>query len=157
GIGDELETQPQPALLTGLAGIGAARRAIGGGFEMRVAEAAIAAARHSHLFSHPGEIGSQCLIVFFEDLRAGGKLEHEVGSVGAGPLLAHAMAAGPGLEVLVIAIVDQRVQSVDGFDPHIAAPATVATVGSTELDELLAPEADGAFAAVSRAHIDLRL
>ena len=31
-------------------------------------------------------------------------------------LLAHAVAAGLGLEMLLVAIVDQRVQAVDAFD-----------------------------------------
>ena len=43
GVGDQFQPQPDPALLADLAGIGVARRAVGGGFEMRVAEAAIAA------------------------------------------------------------------------------------------------------------------
>ena len=43
GIGDEFQPQPDGALVARLARIGVARRAVGGGFEMRVAEAAIAA------------------------------------------------------------------------------------------------------------------
>ena len=43
GIGDQLQPQPDPALLACLAGIGVARRLVGGRLEMRVAEAAIAA------------------------------------------------------------------------------------------------------------------
>ena len=43
GVGDQLQPQPDPALLARLAGIGVARRAVGRGLEMRVAEAAIAA------------------------------------------------------------------------------------------------------------------
>ena len=43
GIGDQLQAQPDPALLAGPALVGAARRAVGRALEMRVAEAAIAA------------------------------------------------------------------------------------------------------------------
>ena len=43
GVRDELEAQPKRALLALLTGIGAARRAIGRGLEMGIAEAAIAA------------------------------------------------------------------------------------------------------------------
>ena len=43
GVGDQLQPQPDPALLAVLAGIGVARRAVGRRLEMRVAEAAVAA------------------------------------------------------------------------------------------------------------------
>ena len=46
-IGDELQSQPQPALLAHLARIGTARRPVGRRLEMRITEAAIAAARQA--------------------------------------------------------------------------------------------------------------
>ena len=49
-----------------------------------------------------------------------------------------------GLEVLLIAVVDQRVEVGDALDPDVAALAAVAAVGAAELDELLAPERDAA-------------
>ena len=67
------------------------------------------------------------------------------------------MGAALRLEVLLVAIVDQRVEAVDDFDDDIAAAAAIAAVGAAELDELLAPEADAAGAAVARADIDLGL
>ena len=51
GVGDQFEPQPDPALLADLAGIGVARRAVGRGFEMRVAEAAIAAFGEHEFFA----------------------------------------------------------------------------------------------------------
>ena len=51
GIRDQLQPQPDPALLARLAGIGVARRAVGGGFEMRVAEPAIAAFGEHEFFA----------------------------------------------------------------------------------------------------------
>ena len=45
GVGDQLQPQPDGALLAGLAGIGAARRLVGRGLEIGIAEAAIAALR----------------------------------------------------------------------------------------------------------------
>ena len=45
GIGDQLQPQPDPALLAGPAGAVLARRPVGRGLEMGIAEAAVAAAR----------------------------------------------------------------------------------------------------------------
>jgi hypothetical protein len=112
GVGDQLEPQPDPALLAGLAGIGAARRAVGGGPEMRVAEAAVAALGQHHALAHIGEIGKQRFLVLVEHLRAGGHLEHHVVASAAVAVLAHAVGAGAALEVLLVAVVDQRVQAV---------------------------------------------
>ena len=50
--------------------------------------------------------------------------------------------AGLGLEMLLVAVVDQRVEPVDAFGPDVAAAAAVAAVRPAELDELLAPERD---------------
>ena len=41
---------------------------------MRIAEAAIAAARQEYTVSDLGEIGDQCLVVFLEDLAPAGTL-----------------------------------------------------------------------------------
>lgn len=73
---------------------------------------------------------------------------------GAGAVAAHAVRADGGLEMLLKAEIDQRVQPVDGLDPDVAASAAIAAVGSTELDEFLAPEGDAARAAVTRLDID---
>src|ERR1700743_1335726 len=70
-------------------------------------------------------------------------------------ILAHAVDAFLRLEVLLIAIVDQRVQPVDDFDDDIAATPTIAAGGTTELDELLAAERHAAVATVAGADIDL--
>ena len=65
------------------------------------------------------------------------------------------MHAGLGLEVLLIAIVDQGVETFDGLDPDITAAAPVAAVGPAELDIFLAPERDGARAAIAGTNVDL--
>ena len=80
-----------------------------------------------------------------------GHLQHHVGALGAGAVAAHAVAAGGGLEMLLVAVVDERVEAVDAFGPDVAAAPAVAAVGAAELDELLAPEGDGAGAAVAGA------
>ena len=103
------------------------------------------------------QIGDQGLVVLFEDLRADRHLEHDVGGVGAGPQAPHAMAAGRGLEMLLVAIVDQRVEAVDGLDPDIAALAAVAAIGAADFDEFFAPERHRPRTAVAGADIDLCL
>ena len=59
------------------------------------------------------------------------------------------MHAGLGLEMLLVAVVDQRIQPVDGFDPDIAAASAITTIRPAELDEFLTAERDGACAAVA--------
>jgi hypothetical protein len=98
--------------------------------------------------------------VYVEDLRADRHLEHDVLAVGAMAVLAHAIGALLGLEVLLIAIVDQGVQSIDHFDDYVAAASAIAAITAirpAEFDELLAPERDTSVAAVAGADIDLRL
>ena len=62
-----------------------------------------------------------------------------------------------GLEMLLVAVVDERVEPVDAFDQDVAAAAAVAAVRPAELDELLAPERDAARPAVAGADVDLGL
>src|SRR6185369_8085615 len=104
-----------------------------------------------------GEVVDQRLAVLVEDLRADRHLEHDRFAVGAMAVLAHAIGALLRLEVLLVAIVDQRVQAVDHFDDDVAAAAAIAAGGAAELDELLAAERHAAVAAVAGADIDLCL
>ena len=60
-----------------------------------------------------------------------------------------------GLEMLLVAVVDQRIEAVDAFGDHVAAMAAVAAVRPAELDELLAPERDAAVPARAGLDIDL--
>ena len=104
-----------------------------------------------------GQVRDQSFAILIDDLGAGRQLEHHVGTLGAGAVLAFAVAALLGLEMLLVAVVEQRVEIGHAFHDHVAAFAAVAAVGPAELDELLPAEADGAIAAVTRAHIDLGL
>ena len=78
-------------------------------------------------------------------------------AVGAVAVLAHAAAAALRLEMLLVAVVDQRVEAVDGLDDHVAAAPAVAAVRAAELDEFLAAERHAAVPAVAGADIDLGL
>ncbi len=107
---------------------------------MGIAETAIAALGDPHPVADPGEIGDQRLIILFVDLGAGGNLEGDIAGIGAGPQPAHAMAAGRRLEMLLVAVIDEGVETVDRLRPDIAAIAAVAAIGAAQFDEFLAPE-----------------
>ena len=124
---------------------------------MCVAETAIAAAGEDYALPGRDQVGDQGLAVLLEDLRSGGQLQHHVGAAGAGAVLAHAVAALLRLEMLLIAVVEQRIEVGYALDHDIAALAAGAAIGAAEFDELLTPKADGAVAAIAGADIDLGL
>src|SRR3712207_6650743 len=157
GIRDELEAQPDPALVALEARIGPARRPVGRGGEMGVAEAPVAAPGEEHALARMGHVGDERLAVLVEDLGARRHLQHDILALGAGAVLAHAVLALLGLEVLLVAVVDEGVETLDALDPDVAAAAAVAAVRAAELDELLASERHGARAAVAGADVDLGL
>src|ERR1700728_1414341 len=102
-VGDELEPQADGELFAGLSWIGAARRAIGRGLEVRVAETAVTAPRKHGGLAGLDEVRKQHLAVLFVDLGADRHLKHGIGSARAMPILAHAAAAVLGLEMLLVA------------------------------------------------------
>ena len=157
GVRDQLEAQDQRALDSRLAWIGAARRAIGRGGEMGVAEAAVAAPGDDDALSFACEIGEHRPGFVVEHLRADRNLQHHVGAASAGAVLAHAVHAGLGLEMLLVAEVDQRIEAAGAFDDDVAAPPAVAAVRAAELDEFLASEGDAAGAAVAGSNVDAGL
>src|SRR5262249_14751830 len=105
--------------------------------------------------SHIGEVREQGLAVLLVDLGARRHLEHGIVAARAVAVLAHAAAAVLGLEMLLVAVVDERVEPVDRLHDHVTALAAVAAVRPAELDEFLAPERHAAVRAVARADISL--
>ena len=95
------------------------------------------------------------LAVLAEDLGAHRDPQGRVRAIVAVAVAAHAMDAGLGLEMLVVAEVDQGVQALDRLDPDVAAPATVTAVRATVLNVFLPPERHGPAAAVSGPDVDL--
>jgi hypothetical protein len=128
--------------------------AVGGGFEIVVAEAAIAAVGDAHPVAQFGEIGDQGFIVGFVNFGAGGHLEHDVVRIGPGAQTPHAMTCCPHLEVLLVAIVNQGVKTIHRFNPYVAAIAAVAAIGTAHFNEFFAPERHGAGSAITGAHIN---
>ena len=78
---------------------------------MQVAEAAVAALGDDDALALLGEVGEQGARVLVEHLRADRDLEHGVRAAPAGAVAAHAVHAGLGLEMLLVAEVDQRVEA----------------------------------------------
>src|SRR5262249_62115703 len=127
---------------------------VGRAFEAGVGDAAFAALGGPCLRADRGEVGEQRLAVLLVDLRADRHLHHDVGTAGAMTILTHAGTAVLRGVVLLVAVVDQRVEAVDRDHHHVAAAAAIAAVGPAKLDELLAPERQAAVPAVTGADID---
>jgi hypothetical protein len=59
--------------------------------------------------------------------------------------------------VLLVAIVDERVQIVRRLQDDVSTTPAIATIRPTILDELLATESDAARAAIAGFDVELRL
>src|SRR4029453_17478624 len=122
---------------------------------MRIAKAHVAALCDHRTLAHFGEIGDERLAVFFVDLGADRHFENDILAVGAGPVLAYPIAPALRFEMLLVAVIDQSIEAVDGLDHHVAAFASIASVRPAELDEFLAPERHAALAARAGRYVDL--
>src|SRR5438477_8642960 len=124
---------------------------------MRVAEAAIAAAQQDDALARLGQIGEHGFLVVIEDLGPDRHPQHEIAALGAGLVGAGAATAFLSPKMLLIMVVDQRVQIVRRLEHDVAALAAIATIRPAKLDELLAAKAHGAAAAVTALQVDLGL
>ena len=70
------------------------------------------------------------------------------------PQSAHAVACRAHFEVLLIAIINQRVQRINRFHPNITAIAAVTAIGTAHLDEFFTPKRDSTRSPVTGTHID---
>jgi hypothetical protein len=156
-VGDQLQPHPDPAFFAFLAGIGVFRGLVDRALEVQVAPAAVAALGQQQARARVVEVGDQGFLVLFEDLGADRDLQQHVVARRAVARAAHAVDARAGLEVLLIAVVDQGVEAFDGLDPHVAAATAVAAVRAAVLDVLLAAERHRSAAAVTGADVDLAL
>src|SRR5262249_56022417 len=101
---------------------------VGGTGERGVGEAAVAGGGDQRALSHIGEVREQGLAVLLVDLGARRHLEHGIVAARAVAVLAHAAAAVLGLEMLLVAVVDERVEPVARMPDHATALAAVAAV-----------------------------
>ena len=95
-----------------------------------------------HALARPGEIGEQRPALLVEHLRSDWDFQHGVVAATAGAISAHPVHAGLGLEMLLVAKVDERVEAVRAFDHDVPAAPAVAPVRAAELNEFLAAERD---------------
>ena len=124
---------------------------------MGIAKPAVAAAQEHDALAQLGQIGKQHGAVLLIDLGADRHFQDGIGAIGAVTVLAHAGAAIFCKKVLLVAVVDQRVETIDGLHHHVAAIAAVAAVRAAELDEFLAAKRDAAVASGAGTDVDLSL
>jgi len=124
---------------------------------MRVPKAAISASRNKRALPRLDKIGKERFVVLGKDLRSWRNLQYGAIAVCASPVGAHAVLAVAGLEMLLIAEIDQGVEIGDTLDPNIAAATAIAAVGAAEFDEFLPPEGEAAISAFPRPNVDFCL
>ena len=153
-VGQQLQLELEVLLLPLCAGLREARRLVGGGGEVHVAEAAAAA-----LADHEARAG---LAHVGEDLAGGGVLHQRAGGhaqlerrLGEAVLVgAAAVLPAPGPVLADVAVVEQRVHlGVDDQD-HVAAPAAVPAGRAAAGDELLPSPGHGAVSPVAGGDLD---
>ena len=103
-----------------------------------------------------GQVGDQRLLVLFVDFRADGHHQGHVLARRPRHVPAHAVNARLRLEVLAVAIIDQRVQVLRRLREDVPAPPAIAAVGAAELHELLAAKGQRPRPARAGAKVDAR-
>ena len=154
-IGDEFEFELEAALLAFGAGLGVARGLVGGGWEVPVAAAALAAAGDDDALAGLVEVGQEDAVLGVVDERAGRDGDDEVLAVLAVHLLAHGRLAALGVPVVLAGEIEEGVFVRVGEEDDAAAVAAVAAIGAALGDVLFAAERDAARAAVTGLYVDL--
>src|SRR5438477_174330 len=95
---------------------------------MRIAEPAIAAAQQHDTLAGLGQVGEHGLLVVVEDLGPDRHAQHEIAALGAGLVGAGAATPFLGTKMLLITVVDQRVQIVRRLEHDVAALAAIAAI-----------------------------
>src|SRR5437879_5860348 len=124
---------------------------------MAVAKAAIAAAQQHDTLARADQVGEEAFLVVGENLRPDRHAQHDVAPLRT--RLVRPGAAAPVLcpEMLLVAVIDQRVEIVGGEEDDVAALAALAAIGPAEFDEFLAAKAHRPAPAVTALQIDLAL
>ena len=76
---------------------------------MCISHAAAAATGENDPLAHLGQVRDQGFVVVFENLRADRQTQDGILAVGPSAVLAHTVNAALGLEMLLIAVIDQGV------------------------------------------------
>src|SRR5690606_15828192 len=144
-----LELQLEVAGLAGLAGRGLARRAVGARLEAGVAQTVPAALGDQQALSRLDQVANHLLGVGVDHRGTHRHRQDQILALGAGALAGAALLAVGGDEAAGVAVVDQGVEVVRGFQIDGAAVTAVAAVGAALLDELFAAKTHHAVAAVA--------
>ena len=155
-VGEQLQLEAQPALLAHLALLGEGRRPPPVRQEPGVAPPAPAALAGQPPLAGADQVGEHDAVLVAD----GGALGHghlEVAAPAAVLALALPVGAAAGRPVRVVLEGDQRRHVAVDDEPHAAAVAAVAAVGPALGHVRLAPEADGARAAVTALDVETAL
>ena len=111
-----------------------------GGFEIEIAKTSIAALGNHHLLPDLCQIKQNGFTIFIHNLRANGHFERDIIAIFARALPSHAVLAILGKEMLLVAKIDQCVETGHGLDDHIASPPAIAAIGAAKFDVFLPAE-----------------
>jgi hypothetical protein len=153
-VRQHLQLHAQAPLLAGLAGGGLARRPVGAGLEMQVAQATLAALGDQGLLAIGGQIGQFLAGFFVPDHGAHRHPQDQVVGALAVAVAAASLLPVPGLERAGVAVLHQGVDVAVGQRPDAAALAAVAAVRAAHGDEFLPAEGHGAVATAAGGDVD---
>ena len=141
-------------LLSGGPGLGAAGGPIDRGGEVHVAPAPLAPLGHHQALAMGPQVADQLAGFVVEHLGAGRHAQDHVLAAAAVPILVRAGLPRGGLELALVAKVEQRRQPAVDDQHDAGAVAAVSPRGAALGNELFAPERDRALAAITRLNAD---
>lgn len=121
---------------------------------MQVSKSTITALGDQHPLTQLSHIRDDRLLIFIQNFSAYRNAQNNIVAVLARAALPHARLAAFGEEVLLVAKVDQRVETIDRFDPDRAATAAIAPIWPTVFDEFFTSKAYSPAATAAGANID---
>ncbi len=120
---------------------------------MQVPKATVATTGNGETLTKFGHVSQNSFLVFIQNFGAHRHPQDDVITIFAGSLFAHSGLAVFGKKVLLVAKVDQRVQSIHDFNDHVAAAPAVAPIRTTVFNVLFAPEGHCTAAAAAGSDI----
>src|SRR5690606_18441334 len=152
-VRQHLEFQLEVTRLARLARRSLPWRPVGTGLEAGIAQSVPAALSHQQTLAGAGQIADDVLGRSVDHRGTDRHRQDQVLALGAGTLGTAALLAVLSIETTGVAVIDQSVEVLVSHQEHRAAIAAVAAIGTTLLDELLAPEAHHAVTAVAGLYI----
>lgn len=155
GIGDQLQPEPDGALHRWLPRIGISRGLVGRCLEIEIAEPAIAAFGNPNTLPDFGQISDHRLFILVQNFDADRHFQDDILTITARALTAGTGAAIFGEEMLLIAIINQRIQPVHRLDDDITAAPAITPIRAAIFNASLPAEADAAIAARAGTNVNL--